>query len=213
MSKFIDYSESPRWTKSRVHEVDAMYDQLKSHVLDRFMWWWEDNVANCEHTEEATTKFFQPLGDDLESFHFVYQYDTKTWIITYDHKQYEFDEEWLLETDPNRPEPDLKCLWVTDRYDGPLSGVGMLNKQTPVWFTCCDESGLRWYKIYKLSTTEFAQLNHNHNYFLECRNAEKLDEYYDWRKKNPMKTDYADHELLMRVSYVQIDWSAYYNRD
>lgn len=69
----------------------------------------------------------------------------------------------------------FRMLWATNYYDGPLSGVGIVNG-TPHWFSCIGEGSVgpdpdgtpmaaRVFGVVPLTAEEYAELRVNHELF------------------------------------------------
>ena len=69
---------------------------------------------------------------------------------------------------PEVPEKDVKILWESNRWDGPLNGM-CLYKDKKMWFECAgeDDDRYRRYILIELTPDELAEEEKWHNLFRE----------------------------------------------
>jgi hypothetical protein len=120
-------------------------------------------------------------------------------------------------------EPELKMLWHSNYWDGPLSGMAKYNGED-VWFECCNEDdfGDRLFALYRLSEEDHKELfrqhelfqhhvgfhgDHDPNVYQEYKGGNDPDKYYKLQKKF-LKTNKTDGEKLGEAHWFQFKyWS------
>lgn len=106
-------------------------------------------------------------------------------------------------------QPDLKMIWHSGFWDGPLSGLAEYNGEK-VWFDCVEDvdNQIRRYAVYRLSTEELREVERNHKRFekmvgYHCNHDETHKEYGDVEKWKfcPIWAHHLWRKILFDVYY------------
>jgi hypothetical protein len=217
-----------KWTKNAVYAAMAAEHHLQMHISDLFEQWWLENIWKGEYSLESINAYHAPQVKANNGSPLRYELDAQAreWVILYDGEEYRFPKNWVFEDLDE--EPDVKPLWHCDYYDGPLSGMALLDGRM-VWFTChkwgayddeelCPDYSLRTYALIELTEEEIAEEVRRHENFrrcvghhcdygenyapYRCKDKELQDQFY--AKAKPINRNYKDREPIMIVSDVQL---------
>ncbi len=210
-----------KWTKSNIHHAMRTYDRLQDHMFDEFYHWWEEERGSFKSGTPEWDEFWDGMKTLNDNSFFDYDWKTSEWIIRKGDQEFRFPRNWPC--DDLEKEPDLTMLWHSGYWDGPLSGMAMLDDKY-VWFDCsADEDmepyyGLRVYKVYELSDKELEEeffwhekfethvgkhTNYGRNYApYKGQPKDELDKFYVPHKQRT-KRDYTDNRVLGEFTEVQ----------
>lgn len=218
------------WTKSKLWAALEIESRLRMDVMDKFEDYWLKHIWKKEYDSDAITAFFAPIVDEDNDFTFEFDRKTREWVIHYGDEDYRFDENWIY--DDLDKEPQVEMLWHSGYYDGPLSGMALLDGEKMVWFHCdkwggyddedlTNDFGHRTFGLYELTEEEMAAEIIQHEHFRqhvghhtdygdargEFRASKAdMDKYYEMYKPGERPEYHKSREPLMVVADVQFRW-------
>lgn len=136
--------------KQDLYQLYHSYGQFHSFMWDRWYYWRTKKKGMPEDSYPPEHVMIQFRPDEV-----VFEYGSGQETVP------------LSEFFDNEDEqPDLRMLWHSEYWDGPLSGMAEYNGEM-VWFECCNDSfdGLRLFKLYRLSPEQIRSETKRHELF------------------------------------------------